>query len=175
MKRLSAPWRWSFISGLKKMRGCIFCAALQEEDENSLICHRGSSFFVILNKYPYTTGHLMIAPKSHLSSPAEVSPAESQEMWSLMNDSLVVLQKAFSPDGFNIGMNIGSAAGAGIKDHFHLHLVPRWQGDANFLPVIGGTKLVSYDLQEILKLVRSGFSELGSEKVPDPEISTGRA
>ena len=160
MKRLSAPWRWSFLTGLKSLKSCIFCAALKENEDESLVCFRGLDYFVILNKYPYTTGHLMIAPTAHIASPQDVDPGKSIEMWSLLNTSMAVLKKAFRPDGFNIGMNIGNAAGAGIKDHFHLHVVPRWQGDANFLAVIGNTKLVSFELSTILSLVRSGFTEL---------------
>lgn len=159
MKYLAAPWRWKFISGVKDMKGCIFCHALQQPQADSLVCHRGDKFFVILNKYPYTSGHLMIAPLAHLSSPDQLPAAETVEMWELLQLSMAVLSQRFHPDGFNIGMNVGQAAGAGIKDHFHLHVVPRWQGDANFLPVVGHTKLVSYDIAEMAHMVREGFRQ----------------
>jgi ATP adenylyltransferase len=170
MKTLAAPWRWDFISTVKSIKGCIFCQAqLAEDAPDSLFCHRGKKFFVLLNKYPYNTGHLMIAPLAHLHSPDQVLPEDSVEMWQLLNRSLEILRRRFNPDGFNIGFNIGAAAGAGIKDHFHLHIVPRWQGDANFMPVIGGTRVMSYDLHEVCRIVREEFAhsaEAQGEPVP---------
>lgn len=159
MKYLSAPWRWSFISGLKRERGCVFCRALQGDDENALVLHRGSDFFVILNKYPYSTGHLMIAPNLHLDSPEHLAPSGLQEMWALSQRSLRALRSAYQPEGFNIGMNLGQAAGAGVKDHFHLHVVPRWPGDANFMPIVSGTRVASYDLQQVFRTLRDALRE----------------
>ena len=159
MKFLSAPWRWTFISEIGSKKGCIFCKALKAPQKNSLICHRGDQFFVILNKYPYSTGHLLVVPYKHLALPEEISPAESSEMWVLMNRSIQILQNNFHPDGFNVGMNIGKAAGAGVKDHFHLHVVPRWTGDANFMPVIGQTKVISYSMNKVLDTLRSEFEK----------------
>lgn len=159
MKFLSAPWRWTFISGIGNQKGCLFCNALKSSPKNSLICHRGECFFVILNKYPYSTGHLMVVPYRHLSSPDNLSPADTTEMWELMNRSIRILRNHFHPDGFNIGMNIGKAAGAGVKDHFHLHVVPRWTGDANFMSIIGETKVLSYNLTEVLSTLISEFKK----------------
>jgi ATP adenylyltransferase len=158
MKFLAAPWRWSFISGLKKDDVCVFCRAVNENNAPSLICHRGERFFVILNKYPYNTGHLMVAPYSHVASPAELADADLLEMWRLTSRSLAILQESFHPDGFNIGMNIGKAAGAGIGGHFHQHIVPRWQGDANFMATVGETKVLSYDLETVAAAIRSAFA-----------------
>lgn len=159
MKYLSAPWRWEFISNLKKDNGCVFCQALAKEDHDSLICFRGNKFFAILNKYPYSIGHLMIAPNAHIAAPEEIPSTDLQEMWQLTNRSLTILKESFHPDGFNIGMNIGKVAGAGVKDHFHQHVVPRWQGDANFMAVVGETKLLSYDLETVFSTIRSAFAK----------------
>ena len=158
MKFLSAPWRWNFITGYWRQKGCLFCQALKSRREDSLICYRGETYFVILNKYPYSTGHLMIVPYRHVAAPDEIPAQESVEMWELMKRSINILNKHLHPDGFNIGMNIGRSAGAGVKDHFHLHVVPRWSGDANFMAVIGDTKVISYKLEEIFTLLRGEFS-----------------
>lgn len=158
MKFLSAPWRWEFITKIGKQKGCLFCNVQKKSRDNALICYRGKQYFVILNKYPYNTGHLMIVPYQHHSSPDRISPADSIEMWELMNKSIEILRHHFHPDGFNIGMNIGQSAGAGIKDHFHLHVVPRWTGDANFMSVLGETKVMSYRIDDIFSILKRDFS-----------------
>jgi ATP adenylyltransferase len=158
MKFLSAPWRWEFISALIKKRGCVFCDALQLPEGESLICYRGKDFFVILNKYPYNTAHLMIVPYEHVDAPEKIPPQKTLEMWELMNRSLEILKKQFNPQGFNIGMNIGPVAGAGVRDHIHLHIVPRWSGDANFMPVIGKTRVLSYSIETIFDILRREFN-----------------
>lgn len=157
MKFLSAPWRWKFISRLAKQNNCIFCDALADSDKNNLICFRGQNCIVILNKYPYSTGHLMIAPNRHIATPEESGDDESQEIWKLMNRSISILREQFQPDGFNLGMNLGKSAGAGIADHYHIHVVPRWQGDSNFMPVIGKTRVASYDLEQVFQTVKGAF------------------
>jgi len=139
--------------------GCVFCRALADDARDSLVCCRGDKFFVLLNKYPYSTGHLLVAPCAHLASPEQVSSIDLREMWDLTLRSLEILKKNFRPQGFNIGMNIGPAAGAGVKDHFHQHIVPRWQGDANFMAVVGGTRVMSYDQAEVLAAIRSAFDQ----------------
>jgi ATP adenylyltransferase len=158
MKFLSAPWRWEFITKIGKQKSCIFCDIQKNGRDNTLICYRGKQYFVILNKYPYSTGHLMIVPYQHHSSPDRISPADSMEMWELMNKSIEILRHHLHPDGFNIGMNIGQSAGAGIKDHFHLHVVPRWTGDANFMSVLGETKVMSYRIDDIFSILKKDFS-----------------
>ncbi|MEN8152901.1 MAG: HIT domain-containing protein [Acidobacteriota bacterium] len=159
MKFLFAPWRWSFISNADKLKKCVFCEAQKEGPDKSLICYRGKNYFVILNKYPYTSGHLMIVPFEHLNSPKDIDPQYSTEMWDILNKSLDILQKNFNPDGFNVGMNIGEAAGAGVRDHFHLHIVPRWKGDSNFMGVTGNTKVVSYDINIVFDIIKKGFDQ----------------
>jgi ATP adenylyltransferase len=159
MKFLSAPWRWKFISGQAgDGDGCVFCRAQAGADRDSLVCFRGDAFFVLLNKYPYSTGHLMVAPRAHLASPELMAAGELQEMWELTRRAMAILKREFHPEGFNIGMNIGKAAGAGVKDHFHQHVVPRWQGDANFMATIGGTKVLSYDQETVFAAVRDAFA-----------------
>jgi ATP adenylyltransferase len=159
MKFLSAPWRWDFITRIGKKKGCVFCEALNLPEEESLVCHKGDSFYVILNKYPYSTGHLMIVPYEHLDYPDKVSPEKSMEMWELMNRSMAALKDNFNPAGFNLGMNLGRLSGAGVKDHFHLHIVPRWDGDANFMPIIGETRVLSYSIETILQVLKDAFKQ----------------
>jgi ATP adenylyltransferase len=159
MKFLSAPWRWKFISSLIKKKGCVFCDALNLPEKDSLICYRGNDYFVILNKYPYNTAHLMIVPFEHVDSPEKIEPGKTVEMWELMNRSTEILKEQFHPQGFNIGMNIGQVAGAGVKDHVHLHIVPRWNGDANFMPVVGKTRVLSYCIETIFEILLREFKK----------------
>ena len=159
MKFLPAPWRWDFISKIGEKKGCVFCSALKLPEKEALICYKGETFFIILNKYPYNTGHLMIVPYHHLDWPEKIPPEKSVEMLMLMNRSLSILKNNFNPDGFNTGMNIGKSAGAGVKDHFHLHVVPRWAGDANFMAVVGKTKVVSYSIEKVFDILKREFSK----------------
>ena len=148
MRYISAPWRETYIrSAGTKTRGCVFCrAARAKDDASSHVLDRGRLAFVLLNKYPYLPGHLMIAPYRHSASFERASRELLAEMEDLLRRSLRVLKRHYRPQGFNMGMNLGRAAGAGVIDHFHLHVVPRWTGDANFMPVCGGTKIVIEDL-----------------------------
>jgi len=137
MKFLPAPSRWSFISKIGGNKKCIFCEALKLKDKDSLVCYKGENSFVILNKFPYNTGHIMVVPYEHVDSPDKIDYKILCEMWGLITKSLKILKKNFRPDGFNIGMNVGKAAGAGVKDHFHIHIVPRWDGDAKVCYIRG--------------------------------------
>jgi len=159
MKFLPAPSRWSFISKIEGKKKCVFCEALKLKDKDSLVCYREKNCFVILNKFPYNTGHIMVVPYEHVDSPDKIDYKILCEMWGLITKSLKILKKNFRPDGFNIGMNVGKAAGAGVKDHFHIHIVPRWDGDANFMAVTGNTKVVSYEISDIYDILRKGFSQ----------------
>lgn len=159
MKFLFAPWRWEFISKLIRKPGCVFCTAQQLPDQESLICHRGEGFFIIMNRYPYNSGHLMIVPNAHIDSPAQIPSHQAPELWDLVNKSMETLTRCFNPSGFNLGMNLGKAAGAGIKDHIHLHIVPRWDGDANFMPIVGGVDVVSYELEKVFEILRKEFAK----------------
>lgn len=147
MRYLTAPWRAAYVQTAGQSRGCVLCRAARARSEASVhILARGRHAFVLLNKYPYQTGHLMIAPLRHLASPEDASPALLAEMTSLLRRSLKALRTAYAPQGLNIGMNLGRSAGAGVADHFHLHVVPRWTGDANFMPIVGGAKVMIEDL-----------------------------
>jgi len=128
---------------------CIFCAKPREDrDRENLILARGRAAYVILNLYPYNNGHMMVVPYAHTSELAGLDGGTVGEMWELCRRSVAVLTEAFHPEGFNIGLNVGRVAGAGIDQHLHLHIVPRWNGDTNFMPVVGDTKVISQSLQE---------------------------
>jgi ATP adenylyltransferase len=147
MEYITTPWREEYIKKLIKMKGCIFCQALKKKnDKQSFILYRGIHNFVLLNKYPYTPGHLMIAPYKHLASIELAEKEATDEMTELLKKCLTLLRKQYNPHGFNTGMNIGQCAGAGVADHYHLHIIPRWAGDSNFMPLIGNTKVVLEDL-----------------------------
>ncbi len=140
--------------------GCIFCTKPQQKsDRDNLIIKRGKKNFVILNKYPYNNGHLMVVPYDHTSDCATLSDDVALEMWQLVCMCKAVLQKAIHPDGFNIGMNIGRTAGAGIDQHVHMHIVPRWNGDTNFMPVLGDTRVISQGIYESYDMLKPYFSE----------------
>ena len=150
MERLWAPWRMTYIKGVnKEEEGCIFCTKpSQTNDKENLLLYRGKKCFVLMNLFPYNNGHLMIIPYKHTSDILDIDKETSNEMWELLSLSKKVLTTVMTPEGFNIGMNIGRNAGAGIDQHIHLHIVPRWNGDTNFMPVIGETKVISQALNE---------------------------
>jgi len=161
MRNLWAPWRQEFILG-RKEKGCIFCKRLtKDDDRKNLILFRGKTAFVILNKYPYNSGHLMVVPNRHKRDLEALTAKELTELMQLTQKCVQVLKKTFKPCGFNIGFNLGKAAGAGIDDHLHIHIVPRFTGDTNFLPVLGQTKLQSIGLEEVLDFLTPGFSAKG--------------
>jgi len=144
MKRLFSPWRLRYVaSAARRERGCVFCrAARGRSDRGSLVVARGRTHYVILNKYPYNNGHLMIVPCEHLASPALSEPESLAEMMALAVRCETALRSAYKPSGINLGMNLGRSAGAGIEGHYHLHVVPRWDGDTNFMTVVHDTRVV---------------------------------
>ena len=148
MDRLWAPWRMQYIQGIDKDKdSCIFCSKPEESDDHkNLILHRGKYCFVLMNLYPYNNGHLMIVPYCHTSDILSLNKETSSELWDLLCLSKKVLSSAIKPDAFNAGINIGRASGAGIDQHIHLHIVPRWNGDTNFMPVVSDTKVISQAL-----------------------------
>jgi len=158
MKKLWAPWRIEYIL-MEKIKECIFCKAAKEnKDDENLVLWRGKYSFVMLNRYPYNSGHLMIAPYTHTGDIEQLKKEELDEIIILIQKSVKLLKKALKPDGFNIGINIGKVAGAGIEDHIHVHIVPRWNGDTNFMPIIGDTKVVNQYLSETLDFLRKYIS-----------------
>lgn len=164
MDKLWAPWRMEYIHNIhEKDVGCIFCAKPKEKnDRGNLILFRGKHNFIIMNRYPYNNGHLLVVPYEHKPDSADINDSVALEMWKLTNKCKVVLVKAFHPDGFNIGMNIGRTAGAGIDQHIHMHIVPRWSGDTNYMPIIGETKVISQGLWEAFDILRHYFTGTGS-------------
>lgn len=159
MEVLWAPWRMEFILG-SKPESCIFCSfpaeTSAEADRKNLVVGRSKLSFAILNRFPYNSGHLMVVPRQHTADFAALPAEESVDLHRLLQLSVAVLQEAYHPDGFNLGMNLGRSAGAGIADHLHYHLVPRWMGDTNFMPLLSETKVIvehllqSYDKLRVL-------------------------
>lgn len=156
-RNLWAPWRIEYIRG-PRGQGCVFCRAVQQEqDREDLILHRGKTAFAILNRYPYTAGHLMVLPLRHVAQPGDLNPEEASELWALLLRSQRALDAVFHPQGYNVGMNLGKAAGAGIEEHLHLHVVPRWVGDTNFMPVLDDVRLISQYLLEMYDALVPAF------------------
>ena len=146
MDRLWSPWRYRYVSK-KGLNECIFCVtSALNDDKTHYILHRAEKNFVLLNLYPYTSGHLMIAPYAHVPTLSESEPSALQEMMLLAQRAEAALRKVYDPSGFNMGLNIGESAGAGIAGHIHMHVLPRWLGDANFMTTIGETRVMPEDL-----------------------------
>ena len=160
MDYLWAPWRMEYILS-PKPDGCIFCdKPKQNADRENLILHRGDHCFVIMNYYPYNNGHLMIVPYRHIADLEDLTEKERREMMALLAGSAKIIKKAMNPDGLNIGMNLGRTAGAGIDEHLHFHIVPRWNGDTNFMPIFGHTKVLPQGLYESWNELKPRFDAL---------------
>jgi ATP adenylyltransferase len=157
MDYLWTPWRYAYVSGAAPATGCIFCNAPKETDERSRIVHRGTHCYVILNTFPYTNGHVMIVPYAHLDELHKLPPPAAQEMMTLTQRMEVVLRDLYHPDGINLGMNLGKAAGAGVEGHIHMHILPRWVADANFVSVIGETRVLPEALEVTWERVRKAL------------------
>lgn len=149
------------------MKECIFCEAIKSsEDREALILFRGTYNFIVLNKYPYTPGHLMIAPYRHLARLEDVPSEITNEMMELLKISLRILRQVYRPQGFNMGMNLGQCAGAGVAYHYHLHVIPRWSGDANFMPLVAQTKVVMEDLEITFNRLYKLFQKEAGKRKP---------
>ena len=159
MEQLWAPWRLEYIVG-SKVEGCVFCEfpKLDEDDKNHIVC-RGEHAYVIMNAYPYSNGHLLIPPYRHTGDLSELTDEESLEIMQLARRCCDVLTEICAPDGFNLGVNVGTAAGAGIADHVHMHVVPRWNGDTNFMPVFADVKVIPEALDATYKKLKAGFDQ----------------
>jgi len=163
-ERLWSPWRMEYILSDKEKGHCIFCEAIaQDRDEENLVLYRGKHAFIILNLYPYNNGHLMVVPYEHVPSTEDLDPEVLTELMLLVNKSLQLLRKVMSPQGFNIGINMGAPAGAGIQDHVHVHVVPRWTGDTNFMPVLAATRVVPELLAQTYAKMRDALKETEQE------------
>jgi ATP adenylyltransferase len=163
MDRLWTPRRLAYVTEASvESPGCIFCAALARIDDEPLIVHRGRGLFVILNKFPYNNGHLMVVPERHIGRMADLDANEVAELGRLAQLAERALTEAYSPHGFNMGLNLGKPAGAGVLDHLHLHVVPRWNGDTNFMSVVGETRVLPEELPETARRLRAIFSGLAA-------------
>ena len=158
MKQLWSPWRMQYIENHIKEEGCVFCNAQAKTDGvENLIAFRGERAYVILNRYPYTGGHLMVIPFEHKPNLEELDPATRAEMIELTSRCTTVLKNIYKPQGFNVGVNIGEAAGAGVAGHVHIHIVPRWAGDTNFMSTTGGTRVLPEALEDTYQRVKEAF------------------
>jgi ATP adenylyltransferase len=155
VKQLWAPWRLEYIESADDQEGCVFCRARDGDDEQGLVIHRGTSALVVLNKYPYASGHLMIAPNRHEGEFGELEAEEALEIHRLAAAGIAALAETMRPQGFNAGWNLGRIAGAGVVDHVHMHVVPRWAGDTNFMPILADVKV----LPEALEATRAKLAE----------------
>ena len=145
MQTMWAPWRMDYILA-DKAGGCVFCDALDRQDDLTL--YKGNSTLVVMNKFPYINGHLLAAPVRHVAGLDELKPDEARDLLITVDRSVAILKKVMAPEGFNVGLNLGRVAGAGVEQHLHFHIVPRWDGDHNFMPVLGGTKVIPEALEK---------------------------
>jgi ATP adenylyltransferase len=164
MERMWSPWRSRYIDAFKDKKDnevCVFCSAVKEnmEDDTSLVIYRGKDVFTIMNLYPYNNGHVMVVPNRHISAVNQITTEEFAEITRQITLATEALTKLYSPHGFNIGANIGKAAGAGIDTHLHFHIIPRWNGDTNFMPVVGEVKVISHDLLKTKKSLMEIYKE----------------
>lgn len=158
MDYLWTPWRYSYVASVDKKTGCIFCDLLRSgDDEKALIVHRAEFNFIVLNAYPYTSGHAMVVPYEHVDRLSHLAAAAAAEMMALARRLEAILIETYEPDGVNLGMNIGKAAGAGVAGHIHMHVLPRWVADANFMTVVGETRVLPEALEETYKRLKGKF------------------
>lgn len=159
MDYLWTPWRYAYVSAAEKATGCVFCDLVkQNDDEKALIVYRGERCFIILNRFPYTPGHVMIVPYAHLDELRKLTSEAASEMIALAQRMETVLRELYHPDGINLGMNIGKAAGAGIAGHIHMHVLPRWVADANFMSVVGETRVLPETLDVTWARIRKAMA-----------------
>lgn len=164
MKHLYTPWRMAYIKGEKKPRqGCVFCSKVSSSDADEQVIARSSTVFVTLNRFPYNNGHLMVVPYEHVSSQEELSEQSLTDLMVTVNRSLAVLRDAYGATAFNIGANLGEAAGAGIAAHYHFHVVPRWPGDANFMTTVSATRVIPDTLENTYRDLRASWQKLFPE------------
>ena len=173
MENMWAPWRMEFICTLREESGCFLCRAaecsataadLTEKDKKCFVVHRGKRCFAVLNRYPYSNGHLLIAPYEHEGDLEKLPDETLLELMTVVRDAKRALKATCNPDGFNIGANLGKDAGAGVVDHLHLHIVPRWRGDTNFMPILADTKVIPQALDELCERLRSQWKASPPER-----------
>jgi ATP adenylyltransferase len=157
--RLWAPWRSTYIKG-EKSDDCIFCTKPSLPDDEGLVVFRGERCFVMLNAFPYTNGHVMVAPYAHVAGLQDLDEPTSNELIALVRRSLGAIGSVYGPEGYNVGANLGTVAGAGVADHVHMHVVPRWEGDTNFMPVLGDVRVLPESLDDTYRSLRQAFAEV---------------
>ncbi|OQB85047.1 MAG: AP-4-A phosphorylase [Chloroflexi bacterium ADurb.Bin120] len=161
MNHIWTPWRMKYIQGDAAERACAFCLAAEREDgQENLVFHRGENLFMILNRYPYTSGHMMCVPFLHVSKLDDLTSEARCELMELVAKAVRVLSDVYKPEGFNVGMNLGSVAGAGIADHLHMHIVPRWGGDTSFISILSGTRVVPESLEVTYQKVKEAWERV---------------
>lgn len=161
MEHLWSPWRMEYIMQHESDNGCIFCDALAQDDNTvNLIVARGERCFAMMNRYPYTSGHIMVVPNAHQPSLELLDPAARSEMMEMVSHGIEVLRQIYQPEGFNVGVNIGAAAGAGVVDHVHMHVVPRWAGDTNFMSALAATRVLPESLEDTYRRLREGWAKV---------------
>ncbi len=163
MERLWSPWRLAYVSG-GESKGCVFCDAQADEQAEPLVLFGGDTCFVILILFPSNNGHLMVVPRRHVATLAEATPEELGELIRLTRAAEMALTEAYRPQGLNVGMNLGRAAGAGVADHMHVHVVPRWTGDTNFMSVVGDVRVLPEELEQTAGRLRPIFGKILAEK-----------
>ena len=169
MKQLWAPWRLEYIKSADDEPGCVFCDAVAGDDEERLVVRRGGKAIALLNKYPYSSGHFMAAPKRHVGEYGALEDDEVLDLHRLASTGMAALAHLYAPQGYNVGWNLGRVAGAGIVDHVHLHVVPRWGGDTNFMPVLADVKVLPEHLEETRRRIAEAWP------VERPDVKFGRA
>jgi len=175
MKVLWAPWRMAYIKNARKPAACIFCSKPKERrDEKNLLLHRGHHGLVMMNLFPYNSGHLLVAPYAHVKNLEQLPDEVSLDLMALMKLSLKVLRAEIKPEGFNVGINLGRVAGAGIEAHVHLHIVPRWNGDTNFMPLFAETRVMPEHLQATYRKLRARFLKVSASSWKRPKKRTRR-
>lgn len=159
MQRLFAPWRYTYVSGASAAPGCVLCRAVEDVGADALVVCRSERVFALLNRYPYTSGHVMVAPVEHTADLAALDAETLADMARLVQRVVAALERSYRPHGFNVGMNLGEAAGAGIVDHLHWHVVPRWRGDTNFMTVTGDVRVLPEELAQSWARLRRELGE----------------
>ena len=160
MKQLWAPWRLEYIKSADEQPGCLFCEATAGDDEERLVLHRGDHTIALLNKFPYSSGHFMVAPVRHVGEFGELEDEEVLELHRLASAGMGALAETYAPQGYNVGWNLGRTAGAGVVDHVHLHVVPRWAGDTNFMPIVGDVRVMPEHLLATYDRLKPAFAWL---------------
>lgn len=166
MERIFAPWRIRYVLA-PKPKDCVFCSALKLEEKEALVVHKGKKCYVIMNRNPYNPGHVMVCPKRHVANLEDLDDEEIFELMQLTRLAIKAIRRCMSPDGFNVGINIGKVAGAGIAEHLHVHVVPRWNGDTSFMPILADVQVIPEALEETFEKLKASFDVVSDRSQHD--------